>query len=156
MQVKSPLCSKDWAVSTKISTKRRTLNIQVQVAPVTAQATTMLFDAPSSYYSVALSGGYTVQMAGLLSVDQVYATQLVSPGAGIVSFTDATGATLCQVTVPPTPVAALLQCSGGPYASPPVNPITAHYSGTNAGLDDGSGVVYTPDISAPGNIGQHP
>lgn len=135
---------------------RKSIAIEVQPAPVTAQATTMLFDSPLSYYSVAPSGGYTVQMTGLLSVVQAYTTQLASPGAGIVSFTDATGATLCQVTVPPMPVSELLQCTGGPYTSPPVNPITAHYSGTNAGLDDGSGVVYAPDNSASANIGQYP
>lgn len=135
---------------------RKRIAIEVQPAPVMAQATTMLFDAPLSYYSVTPSGGYTVQMAGLLSVVQAYAIQLASPGAGVVSFTDATGATLCQVTVPPTSVSELLQCTGGPYASPPVNPITAHYSGTNAGLNDGSGVVYALDTSAPANIGQYP
>ena len=135
---------------------RKSITIQVHLAPVTAQATTMLFDAAMSYYSLTPSGGYTVQMAGLLSVVQTYATQLASPGAGVVSFTDATGATLCQVTVPPTPVSELLQCTGGPYSSPPVNPITAHYSGTNAGLDDGSGVVYALNTSGPANIGQYP
>ncbi len=136
---------------------RRSAAIDVQPAPIPAQPTVMLFDSEMSYYWAAPSGGYDVQLAGLLSVIQLNnPTQLVSPGAGVISFTDSTGTTLCQVSVPPTSVAQLLQCTGGPFANAPSGFITASYSGTNAGLDDGSGVVYASDTSAPAQIALYP
>ncbi len=135
---------------------RKNTAIDVQPAPVPAQFTEMLFDSAMSYYWTAPGGGYDVQLAGLLTVMQTYSNQLTSPGAGTISFTDATGATLCQVSVPQTPVAQVLQCTGGPFSSAPSGFITASYSGTSIGIDDGNGVVYAPDTSAPAQIAFYP
>lgn len=67
------------------------------------------------------------------------------PGAGTITFTDASGRVICSTQV----VADLVTgCEGSPVASPPPNPITAYYSGTQAGVDDGAGASYAPSSTS--------
>lgn len=63
------------------------------------------------------------------------------PGAGTITFTDASGQVICSAQVVADLVAG---CTGSPVASPPPNPITAYYSGTQVGVDDGAGSSYAP------------
>jgi hypothetical protein len=64
-----------------------------------------------------------------------------SPGGGSVIFTDAYGNVICGVSVSAVPQVG---CTGVGRSSPPVNPVTATYTGTNLGISDGIGYVYAP------------
>jgi hypothetical protein len=70
------------------------------------------------------------------------------PGGGSITFTDASGRVICSTQVVADLVAG---CEGSPVASPPPNPVTAYYSGTQAGVDDGAGSTYAPS-SAPAYV----
>jgi hypothetical protein len=73
----------------------------------------------------------------------------LSPGAGTVTFTDALGRKICSVTVYPGEGDTQLFCNTlGPSGQLPTtvfyptNPITATYSGTSRGTNDGLGTDY--------------
>lgn len=71
---------------------------------------------------------------------------VLSPGAGTVVFTDALGRYICtgQVTWP----IGSTGCIGTTSTSAPRNPVTATYSGTQSGNDDGLGTSYGGSTSS--------
>ena len=107
------------------------------------QDTETVLGPGSSFYQLESSGEYSVTMAALVSVDQFFSPQLLSPGGGSVDFVDSSGTQICTVTLPLRRTATLLTCTSGGFVAPPSNPITGHYSGTKSGVDDGHGSTYS-------------
>jgi len=98
-----------------------------------ATITTISFE---SYNQVIVTTYYPTEIASVQDASGPY-----SPEAGVVTFTDATGRMICTAQVQG---AFPSECTGSARSSPPPNPITAHYSGTNIGFDDGLGSWYAP------------
>jgi hypothetical protein len=121
----------------------KTKSISATITSPPTQPTETLVSPALSYYQETADGQYTVTAGVLVSVIQSFDIQLLSPGGGTITVSDAAGNVLCQINVPAAPTATALSCTGGPFATPPQNPITASYSGTSAGNNDGQGTSYS-------------
>lgn len=118
--------------------------IRVTVVSSTTTTERQVYNQPtvttvaSSFNQSQFSGGYlpyeqaTVKIQGLV----------LSPEAGVVTFTDALGEVICSAGVA-SPL-GVVGCSGTVQRTPPPNPVTATYSGTQFGTDDGLGTSYGP------------
>ena len=118
----------------------QTLRVRIRAAPTTAtqpqdsaQTTITKFSA-ASYNQVVVTTYYPTEIATVQD-----ATGADYPEAGTVTFTDATGSTICTAQVE---VQFASECTGSGRNSPPPNPITANYSGTTTGFNDGLGSWY--------------
>lgn len=129
-------------------TTSRALRVKInRPTPTTAepqiydQATQVIFSSDSFNQAVA-DVYYPNEDAGVVVAGS---NETEFPGAGTITFTDAEGKVICS-----TQVVADLEagCTGSPVSSPPPNPITAYYSGTQAGLDDGAGSSYAPSSTS--------
>jgi len=112
------------------------------VTTPTAQETETLMGPGSSFYQVTSNGEYLVTVTALVSVIQFFSPELLSPGAGTIQFFDAAGNFICNAQIPLDSQATLISCSGGPFTSAPAEPLTAFYSGTSSGFNDGRGASY--------------
>ena len=107
---------------------------------VTEQATITVFSS-ASYNQLVVTTYYPIEIA---TVEVAASPGVYYPGSGTVTFTDATGSQICVANVE---VDFAPQCVGGGRSSPPPNPITAHYSGTDSGTNDGLGSWYAPSFA---------
>jgi hypothetical protein len=109
--------------------------------------TTTISYAPQATTTVVSSNSFNQVIAGHY-FPQEYATVTVngepgaSPGGGGVTFTDAAGAVICGTVVSVVATFTGVRCTGAARNTPPVNPVTATYTGTNLGSNDGIGYVY--------------
>lgn len=88
------------------------------------------------YADPLISGEYTALVGATVTVN---GQGSLSPGSGVVAFFDANGVLLCEAAVGSSD---FVECSGYPSSTPNPVPITADYSGTNIGVNDGIGTVY--------------
>jgi len=123
----------------------KTLLVRIRSVPTTTtqpqqteQATITTFSS-QSYNQVVVTTYYPIEIATVQDASGPY-----SPEAGAVTFTDATGSTICTAQVQ---VDFSSECTGSGRSSPPPNPITAHYSGTNVGFNDGLGSWYASSFA---------
>ena len=117
----------------------QTLRIRIRAVPTTtqpqevAQSTITRFSS-ASYNQVVDTTYYPTEIAIVQD-----ATGQDYPEAGTMTFTDANGSIICTAQVE---VEFASECTGSGRSSPPPNPITANYSGTNTGFNDGLGSRY--------------
>lgn len=119
-------------------------------APVTTTTEPFIYDqATTVEYDSFLS--YTEEIGGLY-----YATEYadlnidgysLSPGGGVVSFYDANGDLVCMGAVSSSPFETVASCEAVGLAAAPPTPISAVYSGTQLGYDDGYGTSYAGSSS---------
>jgi hypothetical protein len=99
------------------------------------QATTTTI-SPSSFNQVIVGSVYPIEEATVIVNGQAFP---VTPGAGSVVFTDAAGVVICAALVSAVPQ---VECTGSVRSSAPPNPVTATYTGTSFGVNDGIGSEY--------------
>ena len=123
----------------------KTLLVRIRPTPTTTtqpqetqQATITTFSS-QSYNQVVATTYYPIEIATVQVASGPY-----YPGAGVVTFKDATGSTICTAQVQ---LDFASECTGSGRSSPPPNPITAYYSGTNVGLNDGLGSWYASSFA---------
>jgi len=116
------------------------------VIPVTTTTETQIYDQPTTlFYDGFLS--YTEEIGGLFYATEdadltITAYPSLSPEAGTVTFYDASGRFICVGVVPDLILGTVVSCEGVGLAAAPPTPITAVYSGTQFGYDDGYGTSY--------------
>ena len=112
-------------------------------SPGTASTPTTLPKAPviqstsvsAKIDELAVSGGYTMLFYGKVVVAN---SESQTPGAGAITFY-ADGVYQCEAIVT---VLGTAECSGLTYPATIPGPYIAYYSGTNAGIDDGTSSDY--------------
>jgi hypothetical protein len=101
------------------------------------QATTIKYDSFLSY---------TEEIGGLYyateDADLTITGYSLSPAAGTVDFYDANGDLICSGVVPNSFLGTVVSCGSVGLAAAPPTPISAIYSGTQFGYDDGYGTSY--------------
>jgi hypothetical protein len=114
--------------------------------PVTTTTETQIYDQPTnlSYDGFA---SYVEELGGLFYATEdadlsITAYPSLSPEAGTVTFYDASGKIICIGQVPNTILGTVVSCGSGGLTAAPATPITAVYSGTQFGYDDGYGTSY--------------
>jgi len=113
--------------------------------PVTTTTETQLFDQPVTIeYDSFLSYNETLggHVYATVDADITITGLALSPAAGTVSFYDVSDSLICSAAVPTDYFETVVSCGSGPLAVAPPTPITAVYSGTQSGYDDGFGTSY--------------
>jgi len=114
--------------------------------PVTTTTETQVYDQPTTlFYDGFLS--YVEEIGGLFYATEdadltISAHPSLSPEAGTVTFFDASGRFICVGVVPDSILGTVGSCGSVGLAVAPPTPITAVYSGTQFGYDDGYGTSY--------------
>ena len=119
---------------------------------VTTTTETQTYDQPTNlFYDGFLSS--VEEIGGLFHVTEdadltITAYPSLSPEAGTVTFTDASGRVICTGEVPNTILGTVVSCGSVGLAVAPPTPVTAAYSGTQVGYDDGYGTSYAGSTAA--------
>ncbi|HVA99662.1 MAG TPA: hypothetical protein VNE42_00135 [Acidimicrobiales bacterium] len=113
--------------------------------PVTTTTEVQIYDQATSIDYFAF-GSYNVTIGNLVNATE-YADLTItglplSPGGGTVSFYDEFGNFICTGTVDTNEFQTVTGCIGVGLASAPATPISAVYSGTQFGYNDGHGTFY--------------
>jgi hypothetical protein len=122
------------------------LTTTTTVSPATTTTETQIYDQPTTLYydgflsSVEELGGlyYATEDADLT----ITAYPSLSPEAGTVTFYDASESVICVGEVPGTILGTVVSCESVGLAVPPSAQVTAVYSGTQLGYEDGYGTSY--------------
>jgi hypothetical protein len=116
------------------------------VSPATTTTETQIYDqATTISYDGFLS--FNEELGGLFYATEdadltITAYSSLSPEAGTVTFYDASGRLICIGVVPDSIFGTVVSCGSGGLAAAPPTPISAVYSGTQFGYDDGYGTSY--------------
>jgi hypothetical protein len=128
------------------STTTATTTTTITASTTTTTTEPFVFDQPTTTTYFAF-GSYNSGSGGSYSANE-YADVTInsfpnlSPGGGTVTFRDADGSLICVATLDSNPFSTTVGCFAGSLSTPPPNPITVSYSGTQTGYDDGYGTSY--------------